>query len=60
MAAWVKGSSQHLLKAAHELGGPQIKRFVLLSGIAAAIEPFKQAEEKPDAPDYTEETWNPV
>ena len=47
-----------IIKAAHELGGKQIKRFVLLGSSVSIGNSFEDTskEGKP----YTEKDWNPV
>jgi hypothetical protein len=47
-----------LLTCAHELGGPQLKRFVLLGSAVAVLDSSQDigCAGKP----YTEEDWNPV
>jgi UDP-glucose 4-epimerase len=47
-----------LIKAAHNLGGPQIKRFVLLSSAVAVLDSSQDMSVAGN--DYTEEDWNPV
>jgi UDP-glucose 4-epimerase len=47
-----------LIKAAHNLGGPQIKRFVLLSSAVAVLDSSQDMSVA--GKDYTEEDWNPV
>jgi hypothetical protein len=47
-----------LLKAAHELGGPQIKRFVLLGSAVAVLNSGQDVSVA--GKDYTEKDWNPV
>jgi hypothetical protein len=46
------------MKAAHNLGGPQIKRFVLLSSAVAVLDSGRDMSIA--RKDYTEEDWNPV
>jgi UDP-glucose 4-epimerase len=46
------------MKAAHELGGPQIKRFVLLGSAVAVLDSGQDISVA--GKDYTEEDWNPV
>ena len=47
-----------ILKSAQRFGGPQLKRFVLLSSVASVLDSFEDMsrEGKP----YTEKSWNPV
>ena len=49
---------QGALDAAVRCGGPQLKRFVLLSSAVAVIDAFEDmsVEGRP----YTEKDWNPV
>jgi UDP-glucose 4-epimerase len=46
------------MKAAHDLGGPQIKRFVLLGSAVAVLDSGQDINVA--GKDYTEEDWNPV
>jgi hypothetical protein len=46
------------MKAAHNFGGPQIKRFVLLSSAVAVLNSGQDMSVS--RKDYTEEDWNPV
>jgi hypothetical protein len=46
------------MKAAHNLGGPQIKRFVLLSSAVAVLDSGQDTSVA--RKEYTEEDWNPV
>lgn len=46
------------MKAAHDLGGPQIKRFVLLGSAVAVLDSSQDISVA--GKDYTEEDWNPV
>jgi nucleoside-diphosphate-sugar epimerase len=47
-----------LLKCAHEIGGQQLKRFVLLGSAVSVLNSFQ--DESVPGPDYTESDWNPV
>lgn len=46
------------MKAAHNFGGPQIKRFVLLSSAVAVLDSGQDMSVA--GKDYTEKDWNPV
>ena len=46
------------MKAAHDLGGPQIKRFVLLGSAVAVLDSNQDISVA--GKNYTEEDWNPV
>lgn len=47
-----------LIKAAHNLGGPQIKRFMLLSSEVAVLDSGQDMSVAGKY--YTEKDWNPV
>ncbi|KAI9680092.1 MAG: hypothetical protein M1817_005108 [Caeruleum heppii] len=47
-----------LLQSAQKLGGPRLKRFVLLGSAVAALDSFE--EDDVAGKDYTEDDWNPV
>jgi hypothetical protein len=47
-----------LLKSAHELGGSNMKRVVLLSSAVACLDSFQDLSVA--GKDYTEKDWNPV
>ena len=47
-----------LLESAHKLGGPNLKRFVLLGSAVAVMNSFEK--EDVAGKDYTEADWNPV
>ena len=47
-----------LMKAAHNFGGSQIRRFVLLSSAVAVLDSGQDMSVA--GKDYTEEDWNPV
>lgn len=51
-------STTSLLKSVHEYGGPQIKRVVLLSSIAAIVNPMEDTSITGDP--YSEKDWDPV
>lgn len=53
----VSGTTE-ILKSAHRLGGPDLKRFVLLGSAVAVLNSFEDMtrEGRP----YTEKDWNPV
>lgn len=51
-------STTSLLKSVHEHGGPQVKRFVLLSSSAAIMNSLENTSSTGDP--YTEKDWNPV
>ncbi|TVY78155.1 putative uncharacterized oxidoreductase [Lachnellula suecica] len=53
----VHGTTE-LIKAAHELGGPKIKRFVLLGSAVAIVDSYQDMSVA--GKDYTEKDWNPV
>jgi hypothetical protein len=46
------------MKAAHEFGGQQVKRFVLLGSAVAVLDSSQDITVA--GKDYTEEDWNPV
>jgi len=46
------------MKAAHDLGGPQIRRFVLLGSAVAVLDSGQDVSVS--GKDYTEKDWNPV
>ena len=47
-----------LLDCAHRLGGPKLKRFVLLGSAVAILNSFEDLSLA--GRDYTEDDWNPV
>lgn len=47
-----------VLNSAHQLGGSNIKRFVLLGSAVAVLDSFNDTGSA--GPDYTEKDWNPV
>lgn len=51
-------STTSLLKSIHEYGGPQIKRFVLLSSTASIQNSLEDTSQTGDP--YSEKDWNPV
>lgn len=51
-------STTGLMRCAHQLGGPRVKRFVLLGSAVAVLDSFQ--DESVAGNDYTEENWNPV
>ncbi|KFZ25465.1 hypothetical protein V502_00069 [Pseudogymnoascus sp. VKM F-4520 (FW-2644)] len=53
----VKGTTS-LLKSVHEYGGPQVKRFVLLSSTASIQNSLEDTSQTGDP--YSEKDWNPV
>ena len=46
------------MKAVHELGGPQVKRMVLLGSAVSVLDSFQDMSVA--GADYTEKDWNPV
>lgn len=52
------GSTAGLMKCAHEVGGPRVKRFVLLGSAVAVLDSFQ--DESVAGADYNEKDWNPV
>jgi hypothetical protein len=54
----IRPRTTELMKAAHELGGQQIKRFVLLGSAVAVLDSGQDITVA--GKDYTEEDWNPV
>ncbi|QSZ34419.1 hypothetical protein DSL72_006011 [Monilinia vaccinii-corymbosi] len=48
-----------ILKATHELGGKQVKRFVLLGSAVSILDPFEDLHAPAGKP-YTEDDWNPA
>jgi hypothetical protein len=46
------------MKAAHDLGGSQIRRFVLLGSAVAVLDSGQDISVS--GKDYTEKDWNPV
>ncbi|KAG0652746.1 putative oxidoreductase [Hyphodiscus hymeniophilus] len=53
----VRGTTE-LMKAVHEYGGPQIKRFILLGSAVAILDSNQDITVA--GKDYTEDDWNPV
>ncbi|KAF7872932.1 uncharacterized protein EAF02_009003 [Botrytis sinoallii] len=54
----VHGTTE-ILKAAHELGGKQVKRFVLLGSAVSVLDSFEDLN-APEGRPYTEDDWNPA
>lgn len=52
-------STIEVLKATHELGGKQVKRFVLLGSAVSVLDSFEDLS-APEGKAYTEDDWNPV
>lgn len=52
------GRTTSLLKSVHEYGGPQVKRFVLLSSTVATLNSLEDTS-LTGSP-YSENDWNPV
>ncbi|KAG4025570.1 hypothetical protein MFRU_055g00430 [Monilinia fructicola] len=48
-----------VLKATHELGGKQVKRFVLLGSAVSVLDSFEDLS-APEGKAYTEDDWNPA
>jgi len=46
------------MKAAHDLGGPQVKRVVLLGSAVSVLDSFQDMNVAGAA--YSEKDWNPV
>ncbi|THV48494.1 hypothetical protein BGAL_0245g00170 [Botrytis galanthina] len=54
----VHGTTE-ILKATHELGGKQVKRFVLLGSAVSILDSFEDLN-APEGKPYTEDDWNPA
>ncbi|KAI9641702.1 hypothetical protein NHQ30_009558 [Ciborinia camelliae] len=54
----VHGTTE-VLKATHELGGKQVKRFVLLGSAVSILDSFEDIR-TPEGKPYTEDDWNPA
>ena len=54
----IEKSTTGILKAAHEFGGPQIKRVVLLGSAVSVLDSFQDPSVA--GTDYSEKDWNPV
>lgn len=52
-------STTEILKATHELGGKQVKRFVLLGSAVSILDSFEDLN-APEGKPHTEDDWNPV
>lgn len=57
-ALTVSDRTTGIIKAANELGGPKLKRIVLLGSAVSVLNSFQ--DESVAGKDYTEEDWNPV
>ncbi|APA13259.1 hypothetical protein sscle_10g080290 [Sclerotinia sclerotiorum 1980 UF-70] len=51
--------TMEILKATHELGGKQVKRFVLLGSAVSILDSFEDLN-APEGKAYTEDDWNPA
>ena len=55
----VPDRTSEVLRAAHELGGKQVKRFILLGSAVSILNSFDDMSAAGGKP-YTEDDWNPV